>query len=315
MHHGKISREIARGLRVLRGRIDKAKIPSSMLDESITIATWNIREFGKKARSKAAIHYIAEIIGQFDVVAITEVRDNPRDLERVLRVLGPYWSVVFSDYSADAGGNRERMAYVFDKRAVVFTGLASEANPPRKKVGGEYLPKISWWRSPFMASFRSGNFDFILISAHIRWGSGTAARVGPLQELANWIHKRRREKHVFDKDIILLGDFNIPSRRSSTFEAITSKGLRAPKALLAGDFGTNLARDKRYDQILHYPTDLEYFTDRGGVVDFYSPNHRSLIPDITKREFTYQLSDHLPLWIQVNVWNEDNHLDQILQRY
>ena len=35
------------------------------------------------------------------------------------------------------------MAYLFDKRAVVFTGLASEADPPRKKdkKTGEYMDR------------------------------------------------------------------------------------------------------------------------------------------------------------------------------
>jgi len=57
MNHGNISPEIATGLKVLQARIANAKIPSSKLDETLNIATWNIREFGKKARSEAAIHY------------------------------------------------------------------------------------------------------------------------------------------------------------------------------------------------------------------------------------------------------------------
>src|SRR5882762_11295940 len=88
MNHGNISPEIATGLKVLQARIANAKIPSSKLDETLNIATWNIREFGKKARSEAAIHYIAEILGQFDLISIAELRDNLNDLGRVLEVLG-----------------------------------------------------------------------------------------------------------------------------------------------------------------------------------------------------------------------------------
>ena len=324
MHHGRISRQIARGLRVLRNRIAQADIPSSSLDETLNIATWNVREFGKKRRKKASIHYIAEIIGQFDIVAVVEVRDDVSDLQRVLSVLGPYWRVVFSDWNPDAAGNRERVAYVYDKRAVTFTGLAAEADPPRKKrkisddpLRYEYLPKkITWWRSPYMASFRAGNFDFILITAHIRWGSSEAERVEPLRELAAWIDKRRREKHVVDKDIILMGDFNISSKRQATFKAITSKGLRLPGGLREpkDGFGANLDKSKRYDQILHYPTHESLYTGRGGVLDFYAGNHSPLFPDVsmTKTEFTYQLSDHLPLWVQLDTDNDDVLLDQIL---
>ena len=101
-------------------------------------------------------------------------------------ILGPNWGVVFSDFNADRAGNRERMAYLYDERAVTFTGLAAEADPPRKKnrKTGINEPTIQWWRSPFMASFRSGNFDFILLSVHIRWGSGADARIPPPKELA-----------------------------------------------------------------------------------------------------------------------------------
>ena len=47
---------------------------------------------------------------------------------------------VFSDTILDAEGNRERVAYLFDDRAITHTGLASEAKKPREKKGYEYLP-------------------------------------------------------------------------------------------------------------------------------------------------------------------------------
>jgi hypothetical protein len=67
VHHGNLTKEMAQGLLVLQERIKKAGIPPSKLDETLNIATWNIREFGKKPRLKASLHYIAEIIGQFDL--------------------------------------------------------------------------------------------------------------------------------------------------------------------------------------------------------------------------------------------------------
>jgi endonuclease/exonuclease/phosphatase family metal-dependent hydrolase len=319
MHHGRISRETARGLRELRKRIERADIPSSKLDETINLATWNIREFGKKRRMRASLHYIAEILGQFDLIAVTEVRDNLSDLAKVLRILGPYWRAVYSDFTADAGGNRERMAYVYDRRAVVFTGLAAEADAPRKKniKTGEYLPLFSWWRSPYIASFSAGNFDFVLITAHIRWGSGDKARIQPLKLLAEWVDKRRKEKHVSDKDIIVMGDFNIPKLDDKLFKAITSngKGLRIPEALRGLEHGSNLARNKRYDQILHYPTHSKCFTNRAGVLDFYTGGIDKLYPgaSLDKTGFTYELSDHLPLWVQLDVDTEEERLDQIIR--
>ena len=83
MFHGKISPEMAQGIKVLRERIEQANILPSILDETLNLATWNIREFGKlrygRRRNRAAIHYIAEILSQFDLIAITEVRDDLTD--------------------------------------------------------------------------------------------------------------------------------------------------------------------------------------------------------------------------------------------
>ncbi len=324
MFHGRLDHQTASGLKVLRSRIDNQRIPKSVLDETIVLATWNIRDFGKSRRTPAAIHYIAEILAQFDLIAITELRDNITDLKRVMDILGPYWRVVYSDFNTDAGGNRERIAFLYDERAVSFTGLAAEPDPPRKKdrKTGEYLPTLAWWRSPFMASFRAGNFDFILLAAHIRWGSGAAARLAPLQLLANWVDKRSREKHVIDKDFIILGDFNIPSVTSKLYAKITKKGLEMPRAFLNvanESLCSNLARNKRYDQILHNPKFTKSFTGRGGVLDFYQGNWRSLFPaerypDMSKSKFTFQLSDHLPLWIEIDTWIDDERLNQVLNR-
>ncbi len=318
MHHERISREIAKGLKELRKRIEKAKIPSSKLDENMTLATWNIREFGRRRRLKASLHYIAEILGQFDLIAVTEVRDNLADLAAVLRILGPYWGVVFSDYIRDAGGNRERVAYVYDKRAVTFTGLAAEADAPRKKdkKTGEYVPTFSWWRSPYVASFRCGDFDFVLITAHSRWAKKKADRIRPLSLLAEWVEQRRKAKYGVDKDIIVMGDFNIPRIGDKLYQAITQFGLRMPEGLAKLDHGSNLAKNKRYDQILHCPVHPERFLGKsGGVLDFYSGGIAKLYPGVNmdRNAFTYQLSDHLPLWVEIDTDIDDARLDQIIR--
>src|SRR5262245_38779653 len=169
MHHGDVSPDIAAGLLALRKRIEAAQIPPSKLDETINVAIWNIREFGKKRRTEAAIHYIAEILGQFDLIALVELRDNLGDYGRVCQILGPSWDLVYSDWTADPGGNRERVGFLFDRRAVTFNGLAAEVDAPRTKKGKEYLAELSFWRAPYMCSFRSGNFDFIAMATHARW--------------------------------------------------------------------------------------------------------------------------------------------------
>ena len=322
MNHGNVSKEIARGLLALQARIKAAKIPPSKLDETLNIATWNIREFGKKARLEASVHYIAEILGQFDLITVVELRDNLGDMARVMQILGPYWRLIYNDCIADPGGNRERVGFLYDKRAVTFNGFAAEADAPRKKVGEEYLPVQSFWRAPYAASFRAGNFDFVAVGLHVRWGDGVAARREEIQLFADWLADKHEDQFGEDKDIIVLGDFNIPKLDDDLFKALTSRGLRIPPALRrlpAGAQvigGTNLGADARYDQIAHYAKDPERFVRLGGTVDFYGGGKaiKELFPSgMTEDAFTYQMSDHLPLWIQINTDNDAQQLRQIIQ--
>src|ERR1044071_1724751 len=104
MFHGKVSDDIAKGLLALQKPSEHSKIPSSKIDETLNIATWHIREFGKAPRSDGGIHYIAEILGQFDLIGLVELRDNLADLGRVLNILGPYWRAGDSGIVSARGG-------------------------------------------------------------------------------------------------------------------------------------------------------------------------------------------------------------------
>ncbi len=259
MHHGKVSEEIAKGLLELQKRIKLAKIPSTKVDETLNIATWNIREFGKKRRTEAAIHYIAEILGQFDLIGIVELRDNLTE------------------------------------------------------KGTNYSTKLTWWRSPYLASFRAGNFDFVVLTVHIKWGKSNSDRLEELQLLAEWIDAKKNEKYNEDKDMIIMGDFNIPSRQSKLFKAVSSKGLSIPRSLTKLNFGSNLEKNKRYDQILLYPNYPDNFTNKGGILDFYMNDVKPLFPKMNKHDFTFQLSDHLPLWMQIKTDIDGFLLEQLIQ--
>ncbi|GAB1265384.1 hypothetical protein NBRC116493_27210 [Aurantivibrio infirmus] len=318
MDHSRLNATELKGLKLLRSRIEAANIPSTKLDETINIATWNIRHWGQKRRKICSLHYIAEILNQFDLISVVELRRDVTEMKYVLDLLGEYWDVVFSDYITDAGGNKERIAYIFDRRAVQFTGMAAETDGPRKKnkKTGVYEPLFSWWRKPYMASFKAGSFDFVALSVHIQWGT-KEGRKKELEQLASWVKEYVKDEHCDDRDVILLGDFNIDSFKSDLYKAISKFGLQAPEALVKSEFGSNLARNKRYDQILHQPVQTgSIFTDNGGVLDFYKNNHKSLLPykNVSKTKFTYQLSDHLPLWMQISIDTADEKLDQLISK-
>ena len=312
MDHGKIDAATKKGIKELQKRITKEKIPDSTLDKTIKIATWNIRNFAGN-RLAVSIHYLAEILSRFEIIAITELTENTKDLEKVMNLLGPYWKVIYSDVNMDDKGNGERIGYLYDGRIIEFTSLAAEADPIRiENEKGKWLPLLTWWRSPYLVSFRAGKFDFILLAAHLRWGdtkTKTAKQIreerrDALDKLADWIEQRRNSKHVKDKDMIVLGDFNIPKVNDSLYKAIIKHGLKTHPAIL-GDHGTNLDKNKRYDQIFYYEKNAAKI-ETGGSIDFYHKSHAALYPklkygNMSKRKFTFQISDHLPLWIQLNI--------------
>src|SRR5262249_37419246 len=150
---------------------------------------------------------------------------------------------------------------------------------------------------------------FITVATHARWGESVAARQAELQMLADWIDTRFQDRFVEDHDLIVMGDFNIPKIGDPLFKALTSKGLQIPNALLtlkAGDQvvgGSNLTKNARFDQILHLPTSPARFTNFGGIVDFYidDASIAALFPTehYTREQFTFQISDHFPVWLQI----------------
>ena len=318
MFHGKVTPSIAAGILELRQKaIMPAKIPPSKLDETINIASWNIREFGRKPRQTASLHYIAEIMGQFDLISIVELRKQVDDLEKVIRILGPYWRVVYSDYIDDPGGNSERVAFVYDERAVAFTGFVGNAEERRTKTGSEWTASESWWRKPYMCGFMAGNFDFVMVATHIRWGKKKAERIPELRQMADWVDRRSKDPNAIDKDMIVVGDFNIPKIGDKLYEALTDKGLTMPASLAVSKIpGTNLGQTKRYDQILYLPKFTRTVTEFGGTVNFAKCDRKILYPGSKTAQggrFTYELSDHLPLWIQIGTDWDDIHMDQILR--
>ncbi|KAF0225339.1 MAG: endonuclease/exonuclease/phosphatase family [Rhodospirillaceae bacterium] len=306
MFHGTLGKdeEFLSRLKVLRDRIAAAEIPDSVLDQSLNIATWNIREFGRKKRYQTSVHLLAEIANQFDLIALVELRDDLGDLRRMMEVLGDYWKVVYCDYRTDSAGNRERIGYLYDSRVVRFTGLAAEADPPRTKKNGEWTANFAdWWRSPYMASFKAGSFEFVVCTLHARWGSERTTqereqrRREELANFARWIKERVADKGQSEKDWLIMGDFNIT--QPEMLDDLKLSDFHIPPGLLQPRY-TSVSRKHAYDQILHAPTMSGNITEHGGIIDFVGTDWKVLCPSAQNMaQFTRQLSDHFPLWIQI----------------
>ena len=320
-------------------------IPAKTVDETLLLGTWNIRDFDKPAygsRLEESIYYIAEIISRFDVVAVQEVYRDLRALKRVLAVLGSYWKYIVTDVSGGTRGNQERMTFLYDSRKVVFGGLAGEMVLPQVKLeDGTKVHAEQVWRSPFLCGFRAGWSRFMLASVHILWGSSAAEpadRVAEIRKIARFLKERTEDPTAWSRNLVLLGDFNIFSVGDDTFAQLTDQGFVIPPKLK--EFASNAGKSRHYDQIAFrvQPDRLDW-TANCGVFDYFEhvftdDDQDLYISDMEpgystksaggarsesgKRTYyrsywrTHQMSDHLPMWVELKIDYSQRYLERKL---
>jgi len=114
---------------------------------TVRIGTWNIREFGNTKYggrdTYEPLYYMAEVISNFDIVALQEVRDDMREFHQLLRILGPDWDYLATDVTDGGAGNGERMVFAFNSSRVRFRNIAGELTlPDGKKVLASFGERI-----------------------------------------------------------------------------------------------------------------------------------------------------------------------------
>jgi len=332
--------QVAERLLRLRRSLEK-EIPRRNVLDSILIATWNLREFGANRkcgrRMEESILYIAEIVSHFDIVAIQEVNANLADLQKLMSLLGEWWEYMVTDVTAGRSGNDERIAFVYDGRKVRFDHLVGEITLPSNRAPVRQLA-----RSPFICSFRTGWRRVSLCSVHIYYGEGNpndpvrVAEIDSLSELLAERNQKRQSAADGEPDIVvLLGDFNVFNRTGDeTSAALNRNDFILPKKLRLLP-GSNLGRDKYYDQIAFHDPRKRLRATNAGVYDFTKvifgddeasihaeAMHRSAPEQYEaaddKRKFygnwrTFQISDHLPLWLELKTDFADAYLAKVMR--
>lgn len=327
----------------------KDQIPQRTHSKTLLLCTWNIRDFDKPAfgyRIKESFYYLAEIVAAFDIVAVQEVYKDLSALKKLMQVLGEHWKCVFSDTTEGSQGNMERTAFLYDSRKVSFGGLAGElVLPPLKerrampdgKTEIIYHPIGQVWRTPLICGFQCGWAKFMLCCVHIQWGDSKAEAAGRVREIkhvAEFLKKRTEDDSAWARKLILLGDFNIFSAEDLTYRALSERGFICPDPLV--DVFTNMGKEKRrYDQILLRERENSLKITAGGTFRFFDyvfkdeeealyhsfmvkPKKDLEAPDEFYKQYkhwrTHQMSDHLPLWVELEVDYADEYLEGKLKR-
>lgn len=97
--------------------------------QTVRIGTWNLREFGKSnygGRDDECLFYIAEIVSNFDIVALQEIRADLSEFHALMRILGPDWAYLATDVTDGGPGNGERMVFAYRRSRAWFRNIVGE---------------------------------------------------------------------------------------------------------------------------------------------------------------------------------------------
>jgi endonuclease/exonuclease/phosphatase family metal-dependent hydrolase len=330
--------------RLLRLRaLLNAEIVSRRAPNSLIIGSWNIRHFdGGRPRLPESFHYIAEIIDHFDICALQEVK-SVESMEQLMGLLGPNWDYFINDSSGAGRGNHERMAFVYSRNRVFFRNLIGELVIEKGALPGD--EQIG--RTPFFASFQAGWFRFVLCSAHIVFEEteGRPLREDEIRVIAEILKDRAKdtdEVHVF------IGDMNIEEPGDPGHRALTSNGFEVPDLGPTSLTGTKhydqIAFSGLQDKtemlnrgVIHWQeavftdAEMEAYRDIAkairrrrksgeGFWDFHTSIQRALAAGEDVGEAysdwegeysswrTHEMSDHLPIWIELKVDYSNEYL-------
>ena len=251
------------------------------------------------------------------------MNDNLDGLRALQKQMPKSYRLLFSD----AAGNNERMAFIYDSSKLKALEKIGEIGIPVKDLKNIKLPGIKgpftgFDRNPYLAAFQAGSFRFILVNVHLYFGKrgdvpSMDRRCLETFAVARWADQRRRSKNSYCRDVIALGDFNLPKKDLSdrVFQALTRKGLKLPEHTTK--VGSSLSGDEHYDQIAFHPGETAGdYTGVSGVFDYDTRLFARLWKPVelatsakAKRKARsrfwaycrYYISDHRPLWAQFRI--------------
>jgi endonuclease/exonuclease/phosphatase family metal-dependent hydrolase len=254
-------------------------VAPSAVGADVRIATWNLRKFSD--RDNLDLVTIAKLIkeNQFDLVALQEVQQQGQAAQRLRRQLNEPWRIEVSGHAGDG----ERFAYLYRLDRMELIGRPHLLPGPEGAI---------FARRPYIATFRAGEFDFILITVHFSWGN-VARRQAETEALARYVE--RLAAQGAEKDIIVLGDFN-EQKRQRNLHYFEARGWRP-----LNDQPTNLGSTEVYDNLLINHLYTREWTRRVGVVRF----DETVFGNDDKRASS-DVSDHRPVWADFSTAGPDD---------
>ena len=260
----------------------------------LRLASWNIRILSDSSRDDTELHQIAQILIDYDFIAISEVRDEKvlKRVQQILSELGAEYGYLMSDPVGREGSpHKERYAFLYYKGRVSVV------------KGGELYPDAAdgtddFVRDPYWATFRAGRFDFSVIIVHVVWGD----RVGPRQaevKAMGAVYRYVQEANGAEDDVLLVGDFN---RNPTDIEAY-SHIMAIPSMTRVFQFPqkSHIRDSSLYDNIFFQKEYLTEYLNRSGIDKFDEADFGN-----DDKAANLAVSDHRPVWAVFSIVRDDD---------
>lgn len=158
-------------------------------DEDYLIGSFNVQIFGKaKATNDEVYPVIVDIIDDYDIIAIQEIRDISGTVVNKLNQI-PNMHLKVSE-RLGRSSSKEQYAFLYSGR--VTPGVPRQFPDPSDKFE----------RPPYMMDFTLDNFRFVLIQVHIK-PTDAEQEIRELEDVVLWAMREYNEN-----DIFIIGDLN-----------------------------------------------------------------------------------------------------------
>ena len=264
---------------------NETPIPGSEIEPSeIKISAFNMHLFGEdKGKNDKVMDVLVKIAHEFDIMFAQEMAD-PSDATvnyflNKINAGGHEYNFACS-VPLGRSNTMEEYCYFWNTKTVRFIGGESYVY---NDIGNIFE------REPYIASFKSGNFDFILVGIRTKPNDATAEIANLASVVTSVLTKKPGEK-----DIIVLGDLSADGSYFNENEYFSP--LRSAKFqwVITNDMNTTTIGNYTYDRMIMMDAtyNYEYVKNSAGVLYFDKKY------GITDRKLIEGVSDHYPIYAE-----------------
>jgi len=255
------------------------------------IAAFNIQVFGRAKRQKEDVMAVlTKIVREFDIVLVQEIRDSseqtaPYFLQRINEMEGPKYNYIRSERLGRTT-SKEAYAYFYNSETIALI------------QGSDYIYNDVFEREPYIASFKSGNFDFTLVGVHTK-PDDAYYEISNLTLVVSSIQEVRPN----EKDIIVMGDLNADGKYFDEDDILSPFRASEFNWLITNNMDTMTKTDYTYDRIVLLNTTLNHEYVAGTARVFYFDQEYG----IDNATFVGEISDHYPVFAEykINLVDDD----------